>query len=633
MKNILKKGLSLALAGLPLLGFAQQQKNVLFIAIDDLKPTIGAFNDNYAITPNIDKIADLGVAFINNHCQQAVCGPSRASLLTGQRPDRTKIWDLKTLIRDMNPNILTIPQHFKNSGYTSTGTGKIFDKRSVDNKSDGISWSDEFLFEGDEKLYNKNYEQPILHYYQDPETRALAEKYIKEAEGKGKKGYAVTKYVMERIKPSTESADVPDNAYVDGVITLTAQNKLNTLSKSEKPFFLAVGFKRPHLPFVAPKKYWDMYQRKEVPLAEYQKAAEGSPKFAYHNSGELRSYSDIPPLKSYSDIESDLLPEAKQRELIHGYYAAVSYIDAQVGKIMHTLDSLGLRENTVIVLWGDHGWHLGDHGIWCKHTNFEQATRAPLIFAGAGIKHSVNNSPTEFVDIFPTLCELSGIETPENLAGKSLVPILKGEKKSVKNYAVSQFHRGQRMGYAFRTKHYRYVVWMNDKFRSTQAFDSKLIAAQELYDYKKDPLETKNVFEDKDYAEIAKKMQSKSLKFFKNQELGNGKQATGKKGNKKKSAKNQYQLKKAENVSKYVAEKMNLNEEQVQFIHDAFLVKITTNSKETKGLSKEDKKPVYVKNGQIFDTKMKEKFDKAEIKQIKGYIREYNQKEKAKKNK
>ncbi len=518
MKNLLKKGLSLALLGMPIWTVAQQ-KNVLFIAVDDLKPNITSFGDNFAKTPNIDRLAKMGVVFANNHCQQAVSAPSRASLLTGTRPDYTKIWDLKTLIRDKNPDIVTLPQYFKSKGYFATGTGKIYDSRSVDEGSDVVSWSDNFLFEGDESLYNKNFPLPILHYYQNPETRALAEKYMKEAEEKGKKNYGIISYTLDFIKPSTECEDVPDNAYVDGVIGLTAQNKLVNLSKNKEPFFLAVGFKRPHLPFVAPKKYWDLYKREEIKLAENQRAAENSPLYAYHNSHELRSYTDIPPLESYSDIESDLMPEAKQRELIHGYYASVSYIDAQIGKLLNTLDSLNLTENTIIVLWGDHGWHLGDHGIWCKHTNYEQSTRSPLIFAGTGIKASVNNSPTEFVDIFPTLCDLAGLEKPKILAGKSLLPILKGEKNSVKEFAVSQFPRGKRMGYAFRNERYRYVVWLNNDFRSTQAFDEKLVTDIELYDYQADPLETKNLADDKEYKSVLEKMEKLSLQFFKQQQI------------------------------------------------------------------------------------------------------------------
>jgi iduronate 2-sulfatase len=516
INKILKNSLSLALTSLSVFGQAQEKKNVLFIAIDDLKPVLACYGAEQIQTPNIDRLAKQGVVFTNNHCQQAVCAPSRASLLTGVRPDSTKVWDLKTLIRDKNPDILTLPQHFKNQGYITTGVGKIYDRRSVDTNHDGISWSEEFAFKGDEEFMNQKLGEPVLGHYQSTETKALVEKYTKEAQQKNKKKGAVNKYVMKHIKPATEGADVPDNAYGDGVLALSAINRLERFSKQNQAFFLAVGFKKPHLPFVAPKKYWDLYDRDKLPLAPYQKFSENGPKLAYHKSGEIQSYTDIPKLESYSDIGPDLLPEAKQRELIHAYYACVSYMDAQVGKVLNALDSLGLRENTVIVLWGDHGWHLGDHGLWCKHTNFEQATRSPLIFSAPKAKKGICiDAPTEFVDIFPSLCELSGIETPENLAGTSLVPILTGKKKSVKEYAVSQFRRGKAMGYAFRTERYRYVVWIGDNFRTTKPYRKDLVVAEELYDYKVDGLETRNVLGDKSYEKVREQMQAYSLEFFK----------------------------------------------------------------------------------------------------------------------
>ncbi|MFA8436868.1 MAG: sulfatase [Marinifilaceae bacterium] len=514
MMNNFKKYMSLALASLPLLGQAQEKKNVLFIAVDDLKPILGCYGDKLVKTPNIDRLAKQGVVFLNNHCQQAVCAPSRASLLTGLRPDLTKVWDLKTLIRDMNPDILTMPQHFKQNGYVTTGVGKIYDKRSVDNDHDKVSWSEEFAFEGDYKYYDSKYGQPALGYYQLPETKKAVEKYRKEAETQGKKGYAVTKYAISRVKPTTECADVPDNAYVDGVIALSAIDRLEKLAVRDKPFFLGVGFKRPHLPFVAPKKYWDLYDREEMPLAPYQKAAVDGPLLAYHNSGELRSYTDIPPLKSFSDVESDLLSVEKQKELIHGYYAAVSYIDAQVGKVLHAMDSLGLRENTVVILWGDHGWHLGDHGIWCKHTNFEQATRSPMIISDGENYKGKTKTPTEFVDIFPTLCDLAGIEKPSDLDGVSLIPVMKNGKKGVKEYSVSQFQRGKAEGYAFRTERYRYVVWVNEMFRKPGNFSKERIIERELYDYKKDPNETRNLVGNKRYRKVSEELEEMCLEYF-----------------------------------------------------------------------------------------------------------------------
>ncbi len=496
-----------------------QKKNVLFIAVDDLKPVLGCYGNPLIHTPNIDKLATRGIIFTNSQCQQAVCAPSRASLLTGMRPDVTKVWDLKTWIRDKNPDILTMPQYFIQNGYYCTGVGKIYDRRSVDDKHDAVSWSVPFSFDGDTKYYDPKYGEPALTYYQLPETKKEVERLTPIAISKGLKNFAIKADVMKTIMPSTECADVPDNAYNDGVLALSAIERMEKLAKQDQPFFLAVGFKRPHLPFVAPKKYWDLYQRDKMPLAKYQEASVDGPLIAYHNSGEIRSYTDIPPLASFSDLKDDLLPEEKQKELIHGYYAAVSYIDAMIGKVVNALDSLGLRENTVIVLWGDHGWHLGDHGLWCKHTNFENATRAPLIFSSPEIKVRSNASPVEFVDIFPTLCEMTGIDIPSHLEGKSLLPIMNGNKFKVKEYAVSQFPRDvDKMGYAFRNERYRYVVWMKNNFRSNTPYNENLVVAEELYDYKTDPLETCNVINQKKYVNVRRKLKNWSVNFFIDQE-------------------------------------------------------------------------------------------------------------------
>jgi len=490
-----------------------QRKNVLFIAVDDLKPILGCYGDTLIHTPNMNRLASEGIVFTNCHCQQAVCAPSRASLMTGMRPDRTRIWDLKTWIRDMNPDILTIPQYFMQNGYFCTGAGKVFDRRSVDKSHDSLSWSEPFLFFGDSSHYHPVYGAPVLAYYQLPETREIVERLTPEAISKGLKRFAIKQYVMNTIKPSTECADVPDNAYIDGNLALTAIERLERIATQGQPFFLAVGFKRPHLPFVAPKKYWDLYEREKMPLAEFQRPPEDGPRIALHSSNELRSYTDIPNLSVSSDTVG-WLSETKQRELVHGYYASVSYIDAMIGKIIRSIDSLGLRENTVIVLWGDHGWHLGDHSMWCKHSNFEQATRAPLIFSSPGIRVRTSSAPVEFVDIFPTLCDLTGIEKPGHLDGRSLLPIMNGTRKKTKKYAVSQYPRQETMGYAFRDDRYRYVVWLGNNYRSTERFDPQYIAAEELYDYRNDPLETVNFAHRREYEKVIQEMRAYSIEFF-----------------------------------------------------------------------------------------------------------------------
>ncbi len=513
--------------------FAQQplKPNILFIAIDDLKPILGCYGNTQIKTPNIDRLAKMGTIFLNSYVQQAVCGPTRASFMTGKRPDYTKVWDLKTKMRDVNPDILSLPQYFSTQGYSTQGIGKVYDPRFVDKDLDKPSWTVPF-YKTDSKYYGTNGE-PAEGRYQLPETKALAEKYIKEALDNGKTKAEANEYVQTKIKPSVESANVADNAYNDGANILQAKDILIELSKSNKPFFFAVGIAKPHLPFVAPTKYWNLYKRADMPVAKFQKKATNAIGVAYHNSGEIRAYTDIPPLLSFTDQKEYgiTLPLDKQMELIHGYYAAISYTDALVGKLLNVLDSLNLTKNTIIVLLGDHGWHLGDHNLWCKHTNFEEATHAPLIISAPGIAPSKSKSQTEFIDIFPTICDLAGLNIPIILDGKSLAPIMKKKLLSVKEFSISQYPRSadgietdrqgyanaKVMGYSMRNKQYRYTIWMTNNFRSTDIFKKELIVGTELYDYTKDPLETNNVVNEKKYALISKEMNAKMLAYFKTQ--------------------------------------------------------------------------------------------------------------------
>jgi arylsulfatase A-like enzyme len=295
---------------------------------------------------------------------------------------------------------------------------------------------------------------------------------------------------------------------------------LDSLSSADKPFFLAVGFLKPHLPFVAPKKYWDLYDRDKFEIASFQQKALNSPDIAYHASGELKNYSDIPQFDNYSEDELKHLPVDKQKELIHGYYAAMSYTDAQILKLLEELDRLGLRKNTIIVLWGDHGYHLGDHGLWNKHTNFEQATHVPLIISVPG--HNAGAKPatlSEFTDIFPTLCELAKIPIPTYLDGVSLVPAIKNPSGKVREYAFSQYPRGNdRMGYSIRTERFRYTVWMGKGFRTWMPFNESMVIAREMYDYEKDPLETENILDKPEYQGDKKKMEQLFLEAM-NREL------------------------------------------------------------------------------------------------------------------
>lgn len=476
--------------------------NVLMIAADDLKPVLGCYGDPLVKSPAIDRLSAMGTTFLNGHCQQAVCGPTRASLLTGKRPDYTRVWDLNTRMRDINPDILTIPQHFKANGYESVGIGKIFDPRCVDGDStmDEPSWSRAYV----KTPYNPAEEFGLIN----ADTVAAIRVKKKEAQSQGITGWNKVRDFIGGTPPAEGSEDVADEAYEDGEIAAASVALIRELAAGDKPFFLAVGFKKPHLPFVAPKKYWDLYDRAALPLATFQKMPDGAPAFHFQDSWELKN-------GSYSGIMKDgLQPDDVQRELIHGYYACVSYMDAQVGKLMRALEEAGVADRTVIVLWGDHGWHLGDHGMWCKHTNYEQATRIPLIIYSPRMPGgSRPNAPVEFVDVFPTLCDLVGIPTPENLDGVPLTPMMKDSTASVKAVAISQFPRnvpggGEAMGYAFRNMRYRYIEWVKKDYRAG-AKNGEIIA-RELYDYETDPLEQRNLAEDPAYADALADLMAKA---------------------------------------------------------------------------------------------------------------------------
>ena len=588
--------------------------NILFIAIDDLKPTIGSYGDKLAITPNIDAIAKNGTTFLNNHTQQAVCGPSRASLLTGKRPDYTKVWDLKTKMRDMNPDILTIPQYFKQNGYETIGVGKIYDPRCVDNDRDKPSWSVPFINER-ELNYPKGYKQPALGFYQKKKNLARIIEIKSEALEKNIQKSKINKYIRDRYKPPYEIGDVPDGAYVDGAITNKSLDLLDEIDTS-KPFFLAVGFKRPHLPFVAPRKYWELYNESEIEIAPYQKKSKNAVDIAYHKAGEMQSYKT--PEITYSLNNDGLLEldEKLQKKLIHGYYAATSYIDAQIGKIKDKLKQKGLDKNTIIVIWGDHGWHLGDHSLWNKHSNFEQATRSPLIIYDPRINKGFKiTTPTEFVDLFPTLSDLANLEIPKNLDGLSLRRQLEGDATTSKIYAVSQFPRKNKMGYSFRTNDYRYTVWINNK-KSTEPIYKEDIHAEELYDYKKDPLETENKINNKKYEKTKSTFQLLAARYFKDHDVSSS--TVLKMANKSVNVKTLKTNKRAQVISEFIINTMKLSNIKGQFLLETLSEKYTNNISKTRGknLSQEEKREIYKATFLETKNKLLTKFTKSEFDQI-----------------
>lgn len=500
----------------------QQKMNVLFILADDLKPVTGCYGSPIALTPNIDAIASRGTLFMLNYCQQALSGPSRASMLTGQRPDHTRIWDMKHFIREQRPGIVTMPEYFKNNGYRTAASGKVFDPRTVDEGHDGRSWSVPYI---NDILYLNSKSPKPTSGYQGAEAIAALERAKKEAAAKGLKGKDAALYVKGHAGPATECADVSDDAYLDGALARAGVETIKKLAAGDKPFFFAIGFHKPHTPFVAPKKYWDMYDRQQMKMAEFQGKPQNAVEIAFPPSQEIRTYCDIPPVYTFNDSRRNngtITPE-KQLELLHGYYACVSYIDAMIGQVIGALKEAKADKNTIIVVIGDHGWHLGDHGLWGKHSNFEQATRSPLIISDPRIGASVTGQVSEFVDIFPTLCSMTGLPVPGYAAGVDLTRTMKDPDRPAREYAVSQYPRNSNgkgvMGYSLRDGRFRYTVWIGDNFDSTKPYNPSQVIARELYDYATDPLETVNCAGDKKYASTVASM-DKWLQEFLAKQVG-----------------------------------------------------------------------------------------------------------------
>ncbi len=463
---------------------ASDAMNVLMIAVDDLRPVLGCYGDAIAITPNIDRLAARGVTFNHAYCQLAVCSPSRLSLLTGRRPDSIHVWDLATHFRETIPDIVTLPQLFKQNGYHTQSLGKVFHGSGAPSK-DPPSWSAPAQFD----------------FVRDPKLRYALPRNLK---GKGLK------------RSAAEAADVDDGYYVDGVVCRAAIELLPELKSKDRPFFLAVGFRKPHLPFCAPRKYWDLYERSKISLPESSEHPVDAPEWATRSWRELEGYSDIPKNGELSD--------GKVRELRHGYYACVSYVDALIGRVLDALEQNGLTENTIIALWGDHGFHLGEQGLWTKANNYELACRVPLIIVdprdthpgqlrrgaeqGRNLRASqshvnersvtrgqISDSLVELVDLYPTLAHACGLPVPDGLEGTDLMPLMVDPDRPWKKAVFSQYPRmleghrhrgrGEVMGYAVRTKRFRYVEW--------KSWESGNVIARELYDHQVDPGESRNI--------------------------------------------------------------------------------------------------------------------------------------------
>ena len=423
-----------------------EQPNVLFIAIDDLRPELGCYGKSHIHSPNIDALASSGTVFKRAYCMVPTCGASRASLMTGLRPAHNRFVNYLTWAERDAPGMTTLNTHFKAHGYRTLSLGKVF--HQLRDSMEG--WSE------------APWRPRGVSHYADPENQRL------HAEN-GKKKAKPTR------GPAFESADVADNQYSDGRIADRAVETLRELKSKDDPFFLAVGFLKPHLPFVAPKKYWDLYPKPTVKVPSNYFPPAGAPSGAVHTFGELRSYHGIP--------NTGILDLDQARELIRGYYACVSYTDAQIGKVLVELERLELDDNTVVVLWGDHGWNLGEHTMWCKHSTFETSMHAPLIVKAPGYPSGQStNALTEFIDIYPSLCELVGLPLPAHLQGRSFLPLLRDPDLEWKTSAIGRYKNGD----TIRT----------DQYRFTQFWSSKLgPKSRMLYDHFTDSDENINISE------------------------------------------------------------------------------------------------------------------------------------------
>lgn len=437
---------------------------VLFIMVDDLRPTLGCYDDPLAHTPHMDALANEGVRFERAYVQQALCAPSRMSVLSGLRPETIGIHQIDQSFRSKDQNTQTLPQFMRQVGYTTVSLGKVY--HHDDDDADA--------FDINERRY--------VDRYLDPENIAIhgGEKEKTDKPWKTRAVYRARAW---------ENPDVPDEAYEDHEMTTRAIELIAQAKADAKPVFMAVGYRRPHLPFNAPKRYWDLFNPAAFTLPPGS-TPEGAPNWAMTNWGELRGYHGIPQ-------NGDLSPE-QTRDLRHAYYACVSYVDAQVGRLLTAVDEQGLRDQTMIVLWGDHGYKLGEYGDWCKHTNLEIDTRVPLVIRGPGIHPKVYPAAVEALDIYPTIAEMVGQQPPAHAEGRSLREILTAKRVRVTrpSYAMSVFPKSGHMGYSITDGLFRYTAW----------FKGDSLKEEELYDHRNGPLTERNVINDRHYSAIYRRL-------------------------------------------------------------------------------------------------------------------------------
>lgn len=455
-RDFLKKafGTMAATVALPLTGFGRNNKsrpNILFLAVDDLRTELKCYGVEHVKSPNIDTLAEQGFLAERAYVNVPVCGASRASLLTGARPKRDRFVNYYTWAEKDYPNCKTLPKFFKDQGYHAISNGKVF-----------------------------HHKEDYAEHWSEKPWRSESNRYALE---KNKKLNARDD---GRGLPY-EAADVSDEQYRDGDIANKSINDLKRMKEKGQPFFLAAGFRKPHLPFNAPKKYWDLYDADELPMADNNYKPVNAPDAAMHNWGELRNYENVP--------QEGPVTRGMAKMLIHGYNACVSYTDAQIGKILQALEDLDMVDNTVVILWGDHGWNLEEHTLWCKHCNFDNALRAPLIVKAPGIKPARTDGLIEFIDIYPTLCELAGFTPPEHCAGESFVPLMKNPDQEWNDPLYCRWYDGK----SIRTDRYLYTEWKNDKGETY---------ARMLYDHWTDPQENVNIAERPENKKLVEKLSS-----------------------------------------------------------------------------------------------------------------------------
>ena len=426
-----------------------EKLNVLLIIADDLNCDLGAYGNLVVKTPNIDRLAERGVLFENAHSQYPWCGPSRASFMTGMYTNQTKIINNNMNLRNSVPDVITLGQRFRQQGYQSVRIGKIF---HYDNPS-AIGTS------GNDDIYS--WDQTINPYGRDK----------------------IEEYKINTLTPrkygatlSWLAADGKDDEQTDGIAASEAIKKLDDFANRDTPFFLAVGFFRPHTPFVAPKKYFNLYDQEKIEIPEISSE--------YIATLPEPAVKSIRAKKNQLNLEKELAQEIKE-----AYYATISFVDAQVGRILDQLEASGLDKNTVVVFTSDHGYHLGEHGHWQKNTLFENATRIPLIISAPNSenKGEMSMSPVELIDLYPTLMDLTNINTPQHVVGKSLEPLMKNVNASVRGSALTRW----RKGYSIKTKRYRLTKW-----------GSNGELGYELYDHKNDKNELINLASNQDYNEV-----------------------------------------------------------------------------------------------------------------------------------